>query len=144
MGCSGGSRLGAIQYINANGIDSVEKYPWTGKKDTCKKLSGDIKFNFKKTAFDGCEELKNGLFVSPLTIAVNTENWQLYRSGIFDNCGANVNHDIYLIGFTDQFWRLKNSWSTRWGEFGFIRLKIGNTCGICTRTGFGFTGYGQN
>ena len=67
MGCSGGSRLGAIQYINANGIDSVEKYPWTGKKDTCKKLSGDIKFNFKKTAFDGCEELKNGLFVSPLT-----------------------------------------------------------------------------
>lgn len=72
MGCNGGSRLGAIQYINANGLDSKDKYPWTGHKDTCKKLSGDNKFSLKMTEVNGCDELKQGLNKSPVTIAVNT------------------------------------------------------------------------
>lgn len=73
-----------------------------------------------------------------MTVAVNIQNWQFYRAGVFSNCGEEVQHDIFLVGVTDQYWRLKNSWGTSWGEDGFIRLSFGNTCGICTRPGFGF------
>jgi len=40
MGCNGGSRLGAIQYINEKGIDSRPDYPWVGRKNDCKKSPG--------------------------------------------------------------------------------------------------------
>lgn len=43
-----------------------------------------------------------------------------------------------LIGVTGSYWRLKNSWGSRWGENGFIRVKLGNFCGICERPSFGF------
>lgn len=62
----------------------------------------------------------------------------MYKSGIFDNCGTEVSHDIFVVGWNEASWRLKNSWGVRWGEYGYIRLRTGNTCGICSKTGFGF------
>ena len=52
--------------------------------------------------------------------------------GIFADCNDNINHSITVIGFTDDYWIVKNSWAKSWGEDGYIRLKMGNTCGICT------------
>jgi len=55
-----------------------------------------------------------------------------YHSGIFDNCGQNLSLAVLLVGATDNFYRLKNSWGTSWGEAGYIRiLKTNNICGIC-------------
>ena len=82
--------------------------------------------------------MRNKLNASPMTTAVNVENWQLYKGGVFNNCGQTVSHDIYLIGATDAYWRLKNSWGVSWGEKGYIRLTMGNTCGVCTKPGYGF------
>lgn len=66
-------------------------------------------------------------------MAVNAKNWQLYSNGVFNNCptSSEVNHEIFLVGFTSSYWRLKNSWGPHWGEYGYIRIKLGNTCGIC-------------
>jgi len=39
---------------------------------------------------------------------------------------------VLLVGATDVYYRLKNSWGTSWGELGYIRiLKGNNVCGIC-------------
>lgn len=50
-------------------------------------------------------------------MAVNARNWQLYSTGIFSNCPTTVevNHEAMLVGSTVNYWRLKNSWGTRWG-----------------------------
>jgi hypothetical protein len=81
----------------------------------------------------------NGLYKAPMTVAVNAKEWRLYKSGIFDGCtSTEVNHDTYLIGANEGYWRLKNSWGLKWGEYGYIRLKSGNTCGICEKPGFSF------
>ena len=59
--------------------------------------------------------MKNLLNTAPMTTAVNIENWQFYRAGVFSSCGQSVSHDIYLVGATTDYWRLKNSWGVRWG-----------------------------
>jgi len=36
-----------------------------------------------------------------MTVAVNAQTWQSYKSGIYDGCtSTEVNHDTYLIGVT--------------------------------------------
>lgn len=51
---------------------------------------------------------------------------------LFDLCGPydDVNHELQLVGSTDQYWKLKNSYGASWGEGGFLYLdkKNGLNC----------------
>jgi cathepsin L len=138
FGCSSGSRSGTLKYLQEKGVTTETKYPWLGTKQTCKTNSSDFKLTQNLVTANGCNEFKTQLEVSPLTVAVNTTNWQFYRSGVLENCGNEVNHDIFLVGFSEAAWRLKNSWGVRWGEYGYIRIRMGDTCGICSKPGFGY------
>jgi len=68
-------------------------------------------------------------------VTVDAGNWSSYRSGVFGNCEGRINHAVLLVGSVDGAWKIKNSWGTSWGENGFIRLKGGNTCGLCNIAG---------
>lgn len=132
FGCQSGSRNGTLTYIRDNGLTLDSAYPYKGVKNNCQKETGEYKPVYRHVEFSGCSNIQNGLYGSPLTVAVNAVDWQTYRSGVFNGCtSVDVNHDILLVGVNTESWRLKNSWGVRWGEYGYIRLKTGNTCGIC-------------
>merc|ERR1711887_294353 len=78
--------------------------------------------------------------VGPMAVAVAASRWGSYRSGVFTGCSfdANIaiNHAVVLVGYgTDavdgDYWIVRNSWGSSWGEDGFIRLKRESTmeCG---------------
>ena len=79
----------------------------------------------------------------PVAIAVNSRSsdFFFYKSGVIssEKCGTQVNHAVLLIGYgTDSatktdFWLVKNSWGTSWGEKGFFRVKRSSDkgAGIC-------------
>lgn len=67
----------------------------------------------------------------PVGVGVDAANWSKYSSGIFSNCGKHIDHNVLLVGISSTAYKIKNSWTTSWGEKGFIRLAPGNTCGIC-------------
>jgi len=80
----------------------------------------------------------------PVSIAIDAAGsaFQLYKSGIFSDCGTNLDHGVLLVGYgTDtgapgnDYWLVKNSWGESWGEAGYIKLlKTDNTgpgtCGL--------------
>lgn len=41
-----------------------------------------------------------------------------------------LNHGVTLTGYNSEYWLIKNSWGSNWGEAGYIRLAPGNTCGV--------------
>lgn len=63
-----------------------------------------------------------------------------YSGGIIKSttCGTYLDHAVLVIGYgTDStgvnYWLLKNSWGTRWGESGYFRIlkETTNYAGIC-------------
>lgn len=136
QGCNGGLMDGAFRYVKKEGISHEEDYPYTAKKGTCdKKVKKDFKINGYVDIKD-CTTLANSITGRPISVAVDASNWSPYKSGIFDNCKTGLNHGVLLVGITDSFWVVKNSWGTTWGEKGFVRLARGNTCGLCNQASY--------
>jgi len=77
--------------------------------------------------------------IGPIAISVEAVRWMSYRSGIFDGCNQknpDIDHSVQLVGYgTDSnkvdYWIVRNSWGSGWGESGYIRLKRESTprCG---------------
>ena len=70
----------------------------------------------------------------PLSVCVDANNWNSYKSGIMTTCGKSVDHCVQAVGVDSAsggYWKVRNSWATSWGESGHIRLAYGaNTCAI--------------
>ena len=80
-----------------------------------------------------CSALSDRLALSPVVVHVDARTWRNYQGGILTECGTVRNHYALLVGRGIGFWKIRNSWGKLWGEHGHIRIKSGNTCGICTR-----------
>jgi C1A family cysteine protease len=74
----------------------------------------------------------------PLSVCLDAGPMQYYQGGI-DNptdCDPNaIDHCVTMVGYGTEngvnFWKIKNSWGTDWGESGFYRLIRGTgACGI--------------
>lgn len=80
---------------------------------------------------------------SPTVVSINADTIQFYSSGIYSDasCSNQLNHVVINVGYgTDNgvdYWKVRNSWGTGWGEDGYIRMKrFGNPydgpyLGIC-------------
>jgi KDEL-tailed cysteine endopeptidase len=78
----------------------------------------------------------------PVSVAIEADQreFQLYKSGVFTgSCGTNLDHGVLTVGYGSDagvdYYRVKNSWSTNWGEKGYIRVgrgaKYNNGAGQC-------------
>ena len=81
--------------------------------------------------------LRKAVSLTPVaaTIEANSVDFQLYTGGIIDEegCRVNTNHAVLIVGYTNSYWIVKNSWSSVWGEEGHIRIAFReNGPGICS------------
>ena len=85
--------------------------------------------------------MKAALAQQPLAVLVeaDTRVFQSYTSGVLDStaCGTSLDHAVLAVGYgTDSdsgldYWLVKNSWATTWGDNGFIKLARVDGDGIC-------------
>jgi cathepsin L len=149
-GCNGGLMDYAFQWIISNkGITSTQDYPYTARDGTCqgnKTVAATIT-GFGNVAQGSETSLLNALQEGPVSVAVQADRsvFQFYSGGILDDasCGTNLNHGITLVGAGSdpstgkQFYIVKNSWGTSWGESGYIRMVRGkNQCGISSMASY--------
>lgn len=84
--------------------------------------------------------MKDALAVQPVAVRVAASGYwfQFYDSGILDvpNCGTDLDHAVTAVGWGTEngkdFLIVRNSWSTEWGEKGYIRLAMKEDgVGVC-------------
>jgi len=88
----------------------------------------------------------------PVAVSIDASALHLYSAGILSagRCEGRNNHAVLIVGFgTDtasgkDFWLIKNSWGSDWGENGYFRLEKGTgtadgVCGVNRYTMYGVT-----
>lgn len=130
QGCNGGSAIDAFKYVISKGIASEAAYPYTERDGVCKQATVVARIAGLADVQKGMEALKEVVARQPVAAMVDATNWSHYTGGTFSNCGTNLNHYVLVVGYTGEYWIVKNSWGAAWGNHGYIHLKMGNTCGI--------------
>lgn len=138
-GCDGGNLTLAATYLKNNGVTSEDEYPYAGVDQTCKTDDYIVKLSSYEIVSGGEDEMREALYNNgPLVVAINANPVQFYVSGVLHPsvCSkANINHAVVAVGYDvsadEPYWKIRNSWSSSWGEDGYFRLYYGdNTCGI--------------
>jgi cathepsin L len=148
MGCNGGQPDSAFKYMINNGQCTEASYPYkagvTKTAGTCQKCtSAGVSFSscYDVTPKDQVA-LAAAVSKHPVAIAIeaDTRYFQSYSGGILDStsCGTNLDHAVEIVGYGSQngvdYWTVRNSWGSSWGEAGYVRIKktsSTNDIGIC-------------
>lgn len=135
---------GVFQWVISNkGICSAAEVPYLGRETyrcntRCNKVA-TIK-RFVSVPRKNEEALLAAVSTVPVSIAIEASGskFRFYKSGVFQatSCKRNLDHAMLVVGAgTDEndvdFWILKNSYSTSWGEDGFMRIERNkDACGL--------------
>ncbi|GMR30903.1 hypothetical protein PMAYCL1PPCAC_01098, partial [Pristionchus mayeri] len=130
-----------------NGIDTEAAYPYHGMDETChfdKSAVGETISGYVNISRGDEEALKSAVaLIGPISVLiVASPSFQHYGDGVYyeEGCSSeDVNHAVLVVGYgTDprggDYWLVKNSWGTSWGEKGYIRMARNrdNNCDIAS------------
>jgi len=139
LGCNGGMPSAVYNYIKKKGAATLQSYPYTGVLGSCKAFSKSV---ISVTGFvnvAGEPGLLSAAAIGSVVVQIEADQqvFQFYSSGVFDNakCGTNVDHGVVVVGYGTasgaNYWIVRNSWGSSWGEKGYIRIVRGkNMCAI--------------
>lgn len=140
QGCNGGLMDNAFEYIiKNNGIGAEDAYPYTARGGQCKTVPSVSKISgYKDVRRNSESDLMSAVNQQPVSIAIEADQsgFQFYNGGVFSGkCGKNLDHGVLLVGYgtenNQDYWLVKNSWGSSWGDAGYIKLVRGqNQCGL--------------
>lgn len=146
-GCQGGDMELAFDYLQNHNLCSLTNYNYQASDDQCLYQQGcsngpELK-GYCQVEINNEYELKKAVAQQPVSVAIEANNlhFQLYSSGIFSyqKCGNKLDHGVLVVGYgtenNQDYWIIKNSWGSNWGENGYIRIARntnldGGLCGI--------------
>ena len=146
--CNGGLQESAYAYYE-DGFDAELEsvYPYTSgttmKKGTCAYDSSSTTAvtvsSYDAITPDSVDQMRAGLQQQPLAVSIEADKmvFQTYQSGVLNStkCGTSLDHAVLAVGYGTEdgqdYWLVKNSWNTTWGDQGYIKLAIVDGAGIC-------------
>lgn len=149
-GCNGGLMDNAFKYVMANGLCTESAYPYTGVRGTCRSSGCTASANSRVSGYTDVTHTENALGaavdIEPISVAIEADQsgFQMYKSGVFNGvCGQNLDHGVLTVGYGYDsasgldYWKVKNSWGTGWGEGGYIRMvRNKDECGIANEPSY--------
>ncbi|XP_065665108.1 uncharacterized protein LOC100201231 isoform X3 [Hydra vulgaris] len=144
-GCKGGHYASALSWIFTHGVSTDKSYgKYLGQEGYCH--FNDTLFGAQIDGFSyiqpyNISALKRVVAkYGPVAVSINTKplSFKFYSKGIYDDkeCLSNqTHHSALIVGYGKlngrEYWIVKNSWSSSWGEGGYMKLAMENhLCGV--------------
>lgn len=157
--CGGGYPGGAAYFIKSAGLPLEGCYPYRAANSQCSEACTNwqndtyrIKEYYNVGSWSPTvDDIKSALFEYgplPTTLDVYTDFFS-YRSGIYSlaagccsdskncpDCHYEGGHAVLIVGYDDEeeYFIVKNSWGTGWGESGYFRIEYSQ---LSNEVGFG-------
>ena len=139
-GCNGGLQSRAYSYLQKTPQCLESSYPYTAKDGTCHSCKGEVPLLSGYNSIKAGDESSMGqaVLITSLAIAIQADQkqFQMYSSGVTDfDCGKNLDHAVTIEGYGNEngkdYWLVRNSWGTSWGDKGYIKMARGkDLCGL--------------
>lgn len=149
-GCDGGEDFRAYSYLQSvGGISLDEDYGgYLGADGKCHDTDVPLRVQingFVNVTSNDPDALQLAVFENgPVTIGIDASqpSFSFYSSGVYydANCGNtpdSLDHQVLVVGYGtlygQRYWLVRNSWSTWWGNDGYILMaQKDNNCGVMT------------
>jgi len=148
-GCDGGEADTAMQWIMDNGGMATERaYPYMSTDHFCaaSERGSGVRLTGYANVTGGELALQDAVATKgPVAIAIDAAHpeFEYYSSGVYYNPACkngtdDLDHEVLIVGYGTEngqdYWLVKNSWSTHWGNNGYIKMSRNrdNNCGIAT------------
>ena len=144
-GCNGGLSVHAFEWMKSNPQELGSDYPYSssaGQVAACQYDKSKGKVTVRSWAYtqkESVKALKQALMDAPVSVSVQADQpvFHQYKSGIIDTeeCGTELDHAIIAVGYGSEngkdYFIVRNSWTTKWGEEGYARIAAVEGKGIC-------------
>lgn len=145
-GCQGGAQIYAFMYLEQHKQELTADYPYTSgttkKTGTCEYMASKGKVmvkGYSNVQRNSVSQTKAAIDKTVVTVAIEADKsvFQQYKSGIFDSklCGTHLDHAVALVGYGTEagkdYYILRNSWGSVWGDQGYMKIAAVNGAGIC-------------
>uniref|UniRef100_A0A8B9QDD8 Peptidase C1A papain C-terminal domain-containing protein n=1 Tax=Apteryx owenii TaxID=8824 RepID=A0A8B9QDD8_APTOW len=151
--CDGGEEWRAYEWIKKHGgIASTESYgPYLGQNGYCHYNQSEPAAQLASyvNVEPGSAAALKAALVKHGPVAVNIDashkSFAFYANGVYEeprcNETAQLDHAVLAVGYGvlhgKSYWLVKNSWSTYWGNDGYILMAMkDNNCGVATEASF--------
>jgi len=147
-GCDGGEDFRAYQWMLAHGgIPTEDSYgPYLGQDGYCRLDKATMGLKIKgwvNVTSGSAEALKVAIAArGPVSVAIDASHRSLsfYSHGVYyeEECSSSdLDHAVLAVGYGtlvgEKYWMIKNSWSTYWGNDGYVLMsQKDNNCGVAT------------
>ena len=144
-GCRGGLPSHAFTYMYYYGLEAGEDYTYHAKDQKCA-YSEPLAKGADLGAFnitEGDEASMKQVIATVGPVAVSYQvvgDFRDYKTGVYTsktckNGPMDVNHAVQAVGYGVEngldYWLVKNSWGSRFGDHGYFKIEAGvNMCGI--------------
>jgi cathepsin L len=152
-GCNGGLMTNCFSYViqGSKGEEPETAYPYTAVQGTCvfnaSAIVSTISSFANITTGDEADLANQCANNGPISVAIDAshQSFQLYSTGVYSEpaCSSTqLDHGVLVVGYgvsgTKDYYIVKNSWGTSWGQEGYIWMtrNVKNQCGIATMASY--------
>lgn len=148
VGCTGGTYYNAWKYATIAGLMTEKDYGWKKQVQKCSYDASKGKVstmmpNPYVQIYSNSDYMMEAVDEAPAAVMVNASSrtFRHYRRGVISHgCGSPsaVNHSVTVVGYNNKVaqphpanWIVRNSYGSRWGESGYVRIAMAGSRGVC-------------